>query len=283
MNILPIPQLLEEIPDAPKQLYYVGNFPDENKYKFLAVVGSRKFTSYGKQVCEHLIRGLAGHPIVIVSGLSLGVDSIAHAAALENNLITVAVPGSGLDPKVLYPASNRALAQKILDARGALVSEFEPDFKATNWSFPKRNRIMAGMAHAVLVIEAEEKSGTRITARLATEYNRDVLTVPGSIFSSASDGTNALLYEGATPVRNAHDIIEALGLDPQVNNSKQESLFEHLTEDEQRVLNFIDEPKSRNMINEHLGTTIMQTNILLSSMEIKGLIKESLGKIMRIR
>jgi len=274
-----IPKLLQEIPDAPAQLYIRGQFPDQEKYTFLTVIGARKCTTYGKQVCEHLIKGLRGYPIVIVSGLALGIDSIAHQAALDNKLTTIAVPGSGLDDSVLYPASNRALAQSILASDGCLISEFEPLFRATNWSFPKRNRIMAGMSHAVLVIEAENKSGTRITARLATEYNRDVLSVPGSIFSSLSEGTNELIREGATPVKNAHDILDQLGL---LNDSVPVQQTLNLEPDEQKIIDLLSEPKSRNQISTESKLPIIQLNILLSSMEIKGIIKEQLGKMYRL-
>ena len=179
--------------------------------KFLCVVGSRKYTDYGKEACQKLIAGLRGHNIVIVSGLALGIDGIAHRAALDAGLTTIAIPGSGLNPSVLYPSSNRQLAEKIIESGGALISEFEPMFKATTYSFPQRNRIMAGISHATLIIEAEIKSGTLITSRLATEYNRDVATVPGSIFSKTSEGPNMLLRLGATPVSSSAHILETLG------------------------------------------------------------------------
>ncbi len=279
MNESRIPQLLQEIPDKPQQLYIRGALPSYDDYKFLTVIGSRKFTSYGKQVCEHLIAGLAGYPIVIVSGLALGIDSIAHRAALENKMITVAIPGSGLNDDVLYPASNKPLAQQILTSGGCLVSEYEPDFKATNWSFPKRNRIMAGMSHAVLVIEAENKSGTRITARLATEYNRDVLSVPGSIFNPSSEGCNELIREGASPVTCSADILEQLGFSRENTLNQQQLLA--LEPEEQKIIDTLHEPKSRNKIADEVGLNIIKLNILLSGMEIKGLIKEYMGKIQK--
>src|SRR3989344_2642579 len=176
------PRRLREIPDPTEKIYLKGTLPSED-HKWLCVVGSRKYSSYGKEVCEKLIEGLRGYPVVIVSGLALGMDAIAHRAALSAKLHCVAVPGSGLDPSVLYPATNRRLADEILKAGGVLLSEFEPNFRATAWSFPQRNRIMAGLSDAVLVIEAEKRSGTLITARLATAYHRDVFTIPGSIFS----------------------------------------------------------------------------------------------------
>ncbi len=273
------PYLLQQIPDRPSQLYIRGNFPDENKYKFLTVIGSRKFTTYGKQVCEKIIRDLAGYPIVVVSGLALGIDSIAHQAALDNNLKTIAVPGSGISEQVLYPASNRGLAQKILQSGGALVSEYEPDFRATNWSFPKRNRIMAGMSHAVLVIEAENKSGTRITARLATDYNREVFSVPGSIFSPSSTGCNELIREGAFPITSGQDIIEFFNLD---HTPQQPSLLIDLSEHEQLIMQTLVEPLSRNEITEQTKLSIVEVNIALSNLEISGIIKEDSGKIYKI-
>ncbi|MFT7328228.1 MAG: DNA processing protein [Crocinitomicaceae bacterium] len=274
-----IPYLLQQIPDPPKQLYLRGTFPDQSKHKFLTIIGSRKFSTYGKQVCANLIKGLAGYPIVIVSGLALGIDTIAHQEALDNNMRTIAIPGSGLSNDVLYPAGNRVLAENILKNGGCLLSEFESNFKATKWSFPKRNRIMAGISHATLVIEAENKSGTRITARMATEYNREVFSVPGSIFSPMSEGTNELIREGATPVTCAQDILDFYGFS---KSEAVQSQFIAIAPDEQKIIKILDRPTSRNQIAEKLGMNIIKINILLSSMEIKGLIKEELGKIYRM-
>ena len=175
------PKSLLEIPEPPEELYIAGNLPSED-YTYLCIVGSRKFTSYGKEACEKIIEGLKGYPIVIVSGLALGIDSIAHKKALSVGLKTLVFPGSGLSPSAMYPKTNALLAEEIVKDGGCLISEFDPDFKATLWSFAKRNRLMSGISKAVLIIEAEEKSGTMITARLSTEHNRDVLAVPGSIF-----------------------------------------------------------------------------------------------------
>ncbi|MFT6361430.1 MAG: DNA processing protein [Candidatus Paceibacteria bacterium] len=273
-----IPYLLQQIPDPPKQMYMRGEFPDQEEYKFLTVIGSRKFTTYGKQVCENLIRDLAGYPIVIVSGLALGIDSIAHQAALDNNMKTMAIPGSGLDDSVLYPATNQGLAHNIITSGGCLLSEFEPYFKSTKWSFPKRNRIMAGISHATLVIEAENKSGTRITARMATEYNREVFAVPGSIYSPTSEGTHELIREGATPVTRAENILDFFNFS---KKTPQQTQLIALGPDEEKVINILIKPLSRNQIAEHMNISIIKINILLSSMEIKGLIKEELGKMYR--
>jgi len=209
-----LPAALREIPQPPEYMYQIGDLPDPEEYTYVAVVGARKHSSYGREACESLIAGLAGRPICIVSGLALGIDSLAHNAALKAGLPTVGVPGSGLDPSVIYPASNRGLADEIIRKGGALLSEHEPTTKAMAYMFPSRNRIMAGMSRAILVIEAAEKSGTLITARMALDYNRDVIVVPGSIFSPVSNGCNWLIRLGATPVRNSDDILDALDMIP---------------------------------------------------------------------
>lgn len=271
------PPLLREIPDAPKQLYVRGTLPDY-KRKWLAVVGSRSITPYGRQAITHLIGGLAGYPITIISGLAYGADAEAHKAALDVGLPTVAVPGSGLDWDVLYPRAHVSLAREILAKGGALLSEFEPNFKATDYSFPQRNRIMAGLSHATLVIEAKEKSGSLITARLATEYNRDLLVVPGSIFSAESKGTHQFLRLGATPVTSPEDILQALG----IAVAEKSATRADLSDDESHVLEIIASPLPREELIKTLALPISEANILLSTMEIKGLIVEELG-IVRVR
>jgi DNA processing protein len=271
------PKALLEIPQPPKTLYMKGDWPKENAI-YLCVVGSRKFTSYGKDACEKLIAGLKGLPVVIVSGLAMGIDAIAHKAAIKNGLTTIAFPGSGLDDRALFPSVNLHLSKEILDSGGALVSEFEPDFKATQYGFPLRNRLMAGVSKAVLVIEAEEKSGTLITARLATEYNRDVLVVPGSINSPSSKGTNWLLRQGATPITKTEDLLEALGFEIK-DEDKQAKLFADCSPEEKKVLDLLREPISRDELIRQMDMPTASANAMLSVMEIKGLIKESLGEI----
>ncbi len=268
------PPLLSEIPDPPEMVRLIGPYPNESS-KFLCVVGSRAASSYGKDVCNTLIEGLAGHPIVIISGLALGIDAIAHRAALRAGLLTVAVPGSGLSEKVLYPASHRALAGDILKQGGCLLSPFPDDFRATPYSFPKRNRIMAGLSHAVLVIEAGEKSGTLITSRLATEYNRDVLAVPGSIFAKGSHGSHMLIRLGATPVRSSADILEALGLE----STPLPRTFTDLTEEERRLVELLATPLRRDELIELLGIPVSEAQVLLSGLELRGVITETLGEI----
>jgi len=268
------PESLREIPEPPQTLFVAGNMPDANN-KLLCVVGSRNYSPYGKEVCKHIIEGLAGYPITIVSGLALGIDGIAHTSALEAGLQTIAIPGSGLDPSVLYPRSHYNLAEDIIGKGGGLLSEFKPTFKATPWSFPQRNRLMAGLSDAILVIEAEEKSGTLITSRLATEYNKDVYTVPGSIFSPQSAGPHMLLRLGATPIRNAADIIDAFGFS---NIPQTDTLPYPLSEAEQTVYEHIAKaPISRNDLIRQLSFETHVLTALLTSLEIAGIIEEKMG------
>ncbi|MFA6274275.1 MAG: DNA-processing protein DprA [Candidatus Paceibacterota bacterium] len=272
------PKALLEIPQPPEQLFIIGELPKEDLI-YLSVVGSRKFTSYGKDACEKIITGLKGYPIAIVSGFAMGIDTIAHKKAMQVGLKTLVFPGSGLSDEAMYPKTNVKLMREIVENGGCLISEFEPDFKATQWSFPMRNRLMAGISKAVLIIEAEEKSGTLITARLATEYNRDVLVVPGSIFSPSSKGTNKLIRQGATPVTCAEDVLEALGFEQEKDEDRQAKLFEDLSPEEKMVVEILREPMERDDLIRAMKMKIGDANSLLSVMEIKGLIKEELGEI----
>ncbi len=267
------PSLLREIPEPPEALYFRGELPPDEA-RLLAVVGSRNYSNYGKQVVEYLIGGLRGYNIAIVSGLALGIDALAHKAALDAQLYTLAVPGSGIDDSVLYPRTHVSLAHRILESGGGLLSEFEPTFQATQWSFPKRNRIMAGLSHATLVIEAGEKSGTLITARLTCDYNRELLVVPGNIFSENSKGPHQFLKLGATPVTTPDDILEALHLE------KKESLNvdpSTATSAEVAVLAVLTSPTDRDSLIRTLGIPAPEANALLMQMELSGLIRESNG------
>ena len=268
------PPLLKEITDPPQILYCRGILP-ENDATYLCVVGSRKSTAYGKEVCQTLIASLAQSNIVIVSGLALGTDAHAHEAALEVGLKTIAIPGSGLGERVIYPRTNYHLAERILQEGGALLSEFPEDHTARPENFPQRNRIMAGMSHATLIIEAELRSGTMITARLATEYNRDVLTVPGSIFSPTCEGPHQLIRLGAVPIRTGNDVLEALGIK---NEEIERNInYDELSDDEKMVMELLSEPQSRNELVEYLKKPVHEASALLSAMELKGLITERMG------
>jgi DNA processing protein len=270
------PKLLLETNDPPEKLFVRGLLPKEET-KLLAVVGSRRYTEYGKSVCEKLLSELSPYNIAIVSGLALGIDSIAHRVALENNIKTIAVPGSGLDEKVIYPSSHKLLANKIVENGGALISPFAPKTKALPYMFPKRNTVIAGISHGVLVIEAEERSGTLITARLGMEYNREVMTVPTSIYSANGQGPNELIKVGATPVTKVDDILESLCIE---KREVVESAT-NLSGAEKTLYKILKEPLSKTELVEKVSSPIEEINMTLSAMEIKGLIKESLGKIHR--
>lgn len=204
---------LNEIPQPPETLWLRGSLPSKDAKK-LVVVGSRALTPYGEVVCKKLIQGLSGFPISIVSGLALGTDACAHHAALSAGLHTIAVPGSGLADNVIAPQTNLGLAKEILRAGGALLSEHEPNATARPEYFPSRNRIMVGIADAVLVIEAGERSGTLITARLASEYSRDLMCVPHRIGDTNSEGPNMFIRLGAELITSPEDILETLGFEP---------------------------------------------------------------------
>ncbi len=274
---------LLEIPEPPEKIYYEGMLPEkEEGVKVLAVVGSRKHTRYGKDITQKLLEGLRGYPIIIVSGLALGIDGIAHQKALDIGLATISVPGSGIAYKNLYPALHKNLAKEIVKNSGALVSEFEPELKAAPWTFPKRNRIMAGICDAVLVVEAEEKSGTLITARLALEYNKTVLAVPGNIDSSASKGTNWLIRQGATPITQAEDILDALNIKYR-NESEQQTLpLEDLSPNEILILELLREPKSKDVLIRESKLEASRVLITLTSLELKDYIKEEMSLYKRI-
>lgn len=273
-----IPFLLQQINDPPKRLFVKGKLPDKDM-KMLCIVGARKHSSYGEEVCKKLIAGLKGHNICIVSGLAVGIDGIAHRSALENGLMTIAFPGSGLDPKVLYPYSHARLAEEILYSGGALLSEFEMMQTGAIWTFPQRNRLMAGMSHAVIVIEAELQSGTLITSRLATDYNRDVGAVPGSIFSKLSEGPHMLIGLGAKTVTCSNDILEILGLKEKEEKIIQPSLLLNLTSQERKIIEYLQiESQTNEQLILKTGLSAKEINEILSSLEIQGLIEESYGK-----
>ncbi len=270
------PKHLDEIPQTPKNLRIAGEMPAVGA-RLLAVVGARKETSYGRDVVKHIIEGLAGYPISIVSGLALGIDSTAHHAAMTSGLHTIAIPGSGLSPKCIYPRAHLGLAKKIIESGGALLSEYPDDTPAAPWTFPQRNRIMAGISHATLIVEASMKSGTLITARLALDYGREVFAVPGSIFSPNSEGPFYLMREGATPVKSADDILAALKIE--ARQSDVEVKTQNLTPDEERIVDLLKEkPMDKDSIIRALEADTAKTNAILTSLSIRGVVREEMGE-----
>src|SRR6185437_14389888 len=261
----------KEIPQQPDALYIRGVMPPPDAV-YLCVVGSRACSAYGRRMRAQLIAGLAKYPIVIVSGLALGMDAEAHKAALDVGLPTVAVLPSSLDERSMYPSANRPLAHRILARGGALISETPEPYKAAIHDFPKRNRIAAGMSKAALIIEAGEKSGTLITARLALDYNREVLGVPHELDKESGKGVNRLLREGATLVRNSDDILLALGFEPNPpagGDPLQGVLPTDLTEGEFKIVTALNGSMVRDELIEEAALSAQEANVALSSLLLR--------------
>jgi len=264
------PPRLKEIYDCPPVLYVRGNLlPKDDPY--LAVVGTRKPTVYGRQVTEEIVADLVQSRIIVISGLARGIDSIAHRTALDSGGETIAVFASGLD--IVYPADNAKLAQAIME-RGALVSEYPLGIRPKADNFPQRNRIMSGLSLGVLVVEAGERSGALITAHQAVEQNRDVFAIPGSILSPSSKGTNHLIQEGAKLVCNCNDILEELNL---TTMAQQLEIKEFLpaNEKESQVLKQLTfEPGHIDEICRRSGLAMPEVSSTLAMLELKGIAKQ---------
>jgi DNA processing protein len=210
MSTAPLPDLLRAIHDPPRRLYVRGRGdPQVLACPAVAIVGARACSPYGAQVARRLGRELAAAGLVVISGLARGVDAEAHRGALESDGITVAVLGCGIDRD--YPGVHARLAERICE-RGLVVSEYESGVEPAPWRFPARNRIIAGLAAATVIVEARERSGALITADFALEEGREVFAVPGEITSALSAGTNRLLQQGATPLLAVRDVLEVFGL-----------------------------------------------------------------------
>jgi DNA processing protein len=237
----------------------------------VALVGTRRASPYGREAARELAGGLAANQVTVVSGLARGIDAEAHRAALDAGGRTIAVLGSGLD--LIYPPENRALAEAITRA-GALVSDYPPGTPPDAANFPPRNRIISGLAKAVVIVEAGEDSGALITADYAAEQGRDVFAVPGSIFQRSSRGANKLIQQGAKPILGAADILEELNL-RLVTEYKQARLVFPADETEQRLLACLSaEPLHVDDIGAQAGLPIAQVSSALALMELKGLVRQ---------
>lgn len=202
------PALLKEINNPPSLLYYVGNLPKQDLFP-LAIVGSRNCDNYGKNALFKILTPEIIDKTLIVSGLAEGIDTKAHQIAKY----TIAVLGTGVDEASCYPKSNQTLRRQIIEQGGMILSEYPPGTKACAQNFPKRNRLIAGLSKAVLVVQAKKRSGALITARLALENGRDVFAVPGSIFNDLSEGCHHLIAQGAFPISNSEDLKQYLTQD----------------------------------------------------------------------
>jgi len=269
------PKLLKETYAPPLVLFYRGNVNAFNTNYPLAVIGSRKISAYAKTVMPQLLEEVIRKEVTIISGLAYGVDQLSHQLALDHGGKTIAVTGAGLADKNLYPQSNRRLAEKIISSGGLLTSEFPPPFPALPSNFPRRNRIIAGLSQAALIVEAAQKSGALITASYALEQNREVLAVPQNINSPTSIGTNALISKGAKVVIKPADILDALNIFIDDGLSKKPVVdISSLTRYEQIIYKLLSATPihiDKIIENSNLDTPII--NSALIEMELAGLIK----------
>jgi len=272
------PKLLREIYNPPN-LYVRGEIKPSD-VKAIAIVGTRKLSAYGKQVAPLIVQALARAGLTIVSGLALGIDTLAHKAALDIGGRTIAVLGGGIDDKTIFPPFNTNLAKQILKSKqGAVISEWPPGTAPLPTYFPQRNRIISGLSLAVVVIEAPIKSGALITARLAIEQNRDVFAIPGSILSKTSEGCNYLIANSqAKLVTSAEQILEELNLTKRIPfiSALHSEQIKGDNKEEEIILSALSyEPIHINELSQKTCLQISQLNSLLSIMDIKGKVKNT--------
>lgn len=310
ITIKTIPGLLAHIPDPPKKLFAEGNISllDDPTNIYVCIVGPRKASAYGQDATNLILKHLQKFNVITVSGAAYGIDSIVHKTSLELGIPTICVPGSGIDDDVFYPRAHLDLKHEILDHHGLIVNEFEPLVRASPWTFPIRNRLMAGMSHLTIVIEAEKRSGTLITAHLAADYGREVLTIPGSIFSPTSAGTHELISKGATvfvDLETVTEVLKNIATRENIELYKKEYL-ESQAEDEEETtensdsvsatISSIDslsagEKKVYDCIKSHAGgiarsdlvsqldMSVSEVSIYVTLLELHGVIRYYMGKV----
>jgi len=264
------PESLRSVDGAPPVLYVRGRIISQDEWA-IAVVGTRRASSYGREVARVLGSELAQAGVTVVSGLALGIDTVAHRAALDAGGRTIAVLGSGVDQ--LYPPQNRGLAREIVQ-QGALVSEYALGARPDANNFPPRNRIISGLSRGVIIVEAGERSGALITARFAAEQGRELFAVPGSILSPGSVGCNALIQQGATPLLSVDDVLEQLNMNRIVDHAvvrqsvppdpAEAALLRHLSH----------EPMHVDELVRLTTMTTGQVSSLLALMELKGMVRQ---------
>jgi len=265
------PSYLREIDGAPPLLYVHGSLEEIDRWA-VAVVGTRRLTSYGRQVTQELVTGLVLNGVTIVSGLARGIDAIAHKAALDHGGRTIAVLGSG--PDCIYPPENRSLARQIVNGRGAVISEYGLGVQPEAKNFPPRNRIISGLSLGVIVVEAGQRSGASITARFALDQGRDVFAVPGNINSPASVGTNRLIQQGAKLVTSVDDVLEELNLAMVLEHSAVQLALPE-TEDESAILGRLSaQPVHVDELSRTTGLTSSVVSSTLTLMELKGMVRQ---------
>lgn len=267
------PALLQQISDPPPCLFVRGTLTTHNPA--IAIVGTRAPSKYGIEVTTRLVRELTEQQITIVSGLALGIDAVAHDATVRSGGYTIAVLGSGVDDRSIAPQTNYRLAMDIIESGGVIISEYPPHTQAAPYTFPRRNRIIAGLARGTLVIEAGESSGALITAKCSLDYNRDVFAIPQSIGSKTAVGVNNLLKEGAILVTSAEDIFATLNISPVNKKDVQEDkiMLPPLTDNELPIYSYLHTgPKTiDDMVRDiPLPHSVILTTISL--LELKGMV-----------
>jgi DNA processing protein len=279
------PNRLKQCADAPVMLYYKGN-ADLNSTKIISIVGTRNATDYGKEFTEKLVADLVKHDVLIVSGLAYGIDICAHKACVKNSVPTVGVLAHGLDR--LYPALHKSTAKHMVD-NGGLLTEFMSNTNPDRENFPKRNRIVAGIADALVVVESKAQGGSLITADIANSYNRDVFAVPGGVNDIYSEGCNKLIKSNkAALIESALDIEYILNWVKKEEGKKkaqtQKQLFIELSADEQLLVNLIDKHDSIaiDMICANVNLPVSKIASALLNLEFSGMVKTLPGKMYRM-
>ena len=278
------PERLKHCPDSPIMLYYKGN-ADMNTKKVIGIVGTRNATEYGKKICDQIIEELAPLDVMIISGLAYGIDVQAHKAALNQGLNTVGVLGHGLDR--LYPEIHMSTAEKMMK-QGGLLTDFKSETPFHPENFPKRNRIVAGLIDALIVVEAAKRGGALITAEIANSYNRDVYAVPGRVGDTYSEGCNNLIKSNkAALINSAKDVIYLMGWEEKKkkkNENVQKQLFVELSEDERKVVDILtgEDSMSVDMISIKMNLQSSKVAAILLNLEFMGIIKCLPGKMYKI-
>jgi DNA processing protein len=277
------PKRLLNCYDSPPLLYYRGN-ADLNTSKIISVVGTRNNSDYGKSVCEKFIEDLKSENILVVSGLAFGIDTIAHKAALKHNLQTIAVLAHGLDR--IYPPQNKNLAKQIIE-QGGLLTEFISNTNPDKQNFPKRNRIVAGICDAVIVIESSKKGGSLITAELGNGYNKDVFAIPGRINDPKSEGCNYLIKNNkAALINSADDFLEMMNWKPapKAAAKKQRELFIELAPDEKIIVDILQQQDGIQIdelyFKSGLSSSAVATALLM--LEMQGVVQSLPGKLFKL-
>jgi DNA processing protein len=273
------PALLEEITDPPDLLFYKGSMR-KHEERAISIIGSRRETGYGREQAFRIARDLAANGITVVSGLARGIDTAAHEGALDGGGRTIAILGSGI--KRVYPPENMDLAERMIAQGGAVISEFHPNAGPLAFHFPFRNRLVSGLSHGVLLIEAREKSGTQITIGHALAQGREIFALPGQVGAPGSEVPHRMIREGARLVTSAADILDDMGWQYGKSAEQMEMPMPDLTNQQRRLYDALcDEPKGFDELSRFLEISVPQLNVALTQLELSGLIETLPGRMFR--